>query len=306
MVRPMRVLFCLLLVFGVGCFESWSTESGLDSGAPARDVGPPDAPMDASTLGDGAFRLATWNLEQFPLTSSTVPSVARLVRELDLDVVGVQEIRDRETFETLASALDFEQIVSFGSDGFTRVGFLYDPERIRVSEIDRLFRDDDYAYPRDPIKAQLEVLRADGTVAFDFLFVVVHLKARTDLESQQRRVAAIERLEAWMTEQLEGPEQDIVVVGDFNDLLDDPPDSNVYGPLLEDDRFRFLTAAAVAEGDYTFPRFESFIDHILVTRDALDEYGEGVTAVSHLERTVPRYLVEVSDHLPVVATFALP
>jgi hypothetical protein len=43
-----------------------------------------------------------------------------------------------------------------------------------------------------------------------------------------------------------------------------------------------------------------------VTRDALDEYGEGVTAVSHLERTEPRYLIEVSDHLPVVATFELP
>ncbi len=288
----------MLVLLGT-CFEPGSSP---DAG---RDVGR-DVARDTPPAPEGAFRVGTWNLQQFPRSPRTIDAVTGLARELDFDLVGIQEITDRDAFDALATRLGFEAVVSFGSDGFSRVGFLYDPATVRVSEIEQLFAGDEYGFPRSPVKALVEVLGQDGEVRFDFVFVVVHLKAFGDPESRQRRAAAIVRLEGWMEERLRGPEQDILVVGDFNDLLTDSPATNVYTPLADPTRFRFLTAMAAAAGDYTYPSFESFIDHVLVTTDALDEYGAGTTEVAHFERTEPAYFRDVSDHLPVLSTFLLP
>lgn len=288
-----------MLVLLSACFDAGTApDAGPDVG---RDVA-----RDSPPTPEGAFRVGTWNLQAFPRSPRTVDTVAALARELDFDLVGIQEITDRDAFDALAANLGFDAVVSFGSDGFTRVGFLYDPSSVRVSEIERLFAGDAYAFPRSPVKARVEVLGREGEVRFDFVFVVVHLKALGDAESRQRRAAAIVRLEGWMEEQLLGPEQDILVVGDFNDLLTDSPVTSVFTPLDDPSRFRFLTETGASEGDYSYPSFESFIDHVLVTTDALDEYGAGTTEVAHFERTEPAYFRDVSDHLPVVSTFMLP
>lgn len=289
--------------------EDASTDATLDGGVPdsAFDAGRDSRPTDTRP-DDGLFRVGTWNLQEFPRSGSTISLAAGIIDEQELDLVGIQEITDPEAFDELAASLGYEAIISFGSDGFTRVGFLYDPDVVRVSEIERLFGRDRFTQPRSPIKAVVEVLDDSGEVVFDFIFVVVHLKARGDPESRERRAAAIVQLDDWMREQLEGPEQDIMVVGDYNDALDDAPDTNVYGPFLDAPAdYLFLTEELVEAGDFTFPFFESFIDHILVTTDALDEYGaDGQTEVVHYERELPNYFRDLSDHLPVISTFALP
>ena len=139
--------------------------------------------------------------------------------------------------------------------------------------------------------------------------MVVHLKAKLDSESQGRRRLAIERLDTWIRDQTSpaGSEQDVIVVGDFNDELTDPPEWNVFDPLLgAPDRYRFLTQSAEQSGEHTYLTFDSFLDHILVTFDALIDYGAGTTAVLHLEETVSGYEATISDHRPVVSRFALP
>jgi exonuclease III len=277
------------------------------------DRPPPDAARDAGARlmwpvdeVDG-FRVASWNLEAFPLAPSTIDRVVPLVEAERFDLIGVQEITDPEPFEALADALEgYAHVVSFDR-GFIRVGFLYRPDRVEVTDIDRLFTADNWAFPRAPLKANIRVFDETGETVFDFIFVVVHLKAQIDAESRSRRALAMERLEAWMSEQLAtGDEQDIVVVGDFNDALTDAPAENVFAPVLDrPEQYRFLSMEAEHRGEYSYIPFRVMIDHVLVTTDALDEYGAGATYAWAIDEEDNAYRREISDHRPVIADFRL-
>ena len=48
------------------------------------------------------------------------------------------------------------------------------------------------------------------------------------------------------------------------------------------------------------------IDHVMITSDALDELGDGVTEVLRLDQTIADYQDVFSDHVPVVTRFEIP
>jgi predicted extracellular nuclease len=121
-----------------------------------------------------------------------------------------------------------------------------------------------------------------------------------DAESQDRRSAACLALDAWVRAEIEGgADPDIVILGDYNDKLTDPPEWNVFGPFLDaPEQYSFLTMPLAEAGEHSYIPFESMIDHVLVTGDALDEVGSGATEVLALEETVEDYR-DLSDHRPV-------
>ena len=48
------------------------------------------------------FELASWNIENFPKNDSkTINKVKQIIRDLDVDMYGVQEITDAAAFNTL-------------------------------------------------------------------------------------------------------------------------------------------------------------------------------------------------------------
>jgi endonuclease/exonuclease/phosphatase family metal-dependent hydrolase len=286
---------------GVDAEAGADTAAGADSTV---DDGSSTSPTDdaATPSPTDALRIATWNVEAFPREEETATLVADAITAQGWDLVGVQEIADVAAFDALAEAMpEYEGVRAFEGDGHTRVGLLYRTDRLAVTEIDLLFDDDWYAFPRPVLKVHVAV--RDGE--FDFVFLVVHLKAQLDEESRARRAAAVEALRDWVGEQLvETEEQDYVIVGDFNDQLDDPVEENVFRPFLEaPETFSVLTEPATAADEYSYIPFRSMIDHMVVTTDVLAEYGTGSTEVLHLEREIDGYRRAVSDHRPVVAEF---
>ncbi len=289
-----------LMLVAAGCGDDGAA---TDAGADADDAS--DAAVDAPDTGrppvpEGAFTIGTWNIEQLPKSIYTIDHVVDVVREEEIDLLGVQEIVDPDDFAALAEAAGFEDVITFGSTTL-RVGFMYRPERVEVSEVERLFLDDWWAFPRAVLKARVVDLES----GFDFYFLVVHLKAQIDDESRMRRALAIAALDEWLTSALaSGDERDYVVVGDYNDELTDPPEQNVYGPILDaPERYRFLTLPVEEAGGHSYLPFDVMLDHILVTADVLDEYGSGSTEVLPLERRIMYYEARVSDHRPVIARF---
>ena len=98
-----------------------------------------------------------------------------------------------------------------------------------------------------------------------------------------------------------------MVLWDWNDLLTDPEGENVFRVFLDaPESYTFLTMDAALAGDYTYLPFESLIDHVMITSDALGEYGAGTTDVLELERNYPDYRSLISDHRPVLSRFELP
>jgi len=180
---------------------------------------------------------------------------------------------------------------------------LYRQSTVQLDSVETLFSNDSYAFPRPPLKVHVTCQGVDFTV------VVVHLKALGDADSQARRADAVVKLRAWLDAERARPgaDQDIVVMGDWNDELTDVPPDNIFQPLLDDPTdYRFLTlplAEMASSSGGTYIPFNSFIDQVMMTSDAESEYGAGETLVLKLDQGDSSYESMVSDHRPVLVKF---
>lgn len=270
--------------------------SAARSGAPAGGHGGEGGSAEAHTGNEAT--LLTWNLENFPHSAEASATAAELLGALSPDVAALEEIADADAFDDLLDALPgYDGFLNWDYGAYQRLGLLYRTERVTVLDVETIFRDDWYAFPRPPLTARLAI---DAPTPIDFTVVVVHLKAMLDDESQDRRREGCARLDQWVrAEQLAGEEQDFVLLGDFNDQLTDPAADNVFMPFLgAPDDYRALTLPLAESGMHSYIPYESLIDHVIVTADMLPEVGTGETEVLPLDETVSGYR-ELSDHRPV-------
>jgi endonuclease/exonuclease/phosphatase family metal-dependent hydrolase len=246
----------------------------------------------------------SWNVEQFPLTGETLEEVALQIEELDPDVIGFQEIRDRVAFDALVDRLEeYEAHVGRG-DGFTQVALLTRADRIEIGSVTDLFVDDRSAFPRAPVHAELTARAGSFDVPFDF--TVLHLKALEDSESRERRRDACEALRGLLDDRAGEGAPDAVLVGDWNDRLTDEGQANVFATFLEaPDRFSFTTLPLAEDGQFSFVPSRSFIDHVLVAGSDAATLVPRDTEVVRLDETVPDYVERISDHLPILSRFGL-
>jgi len=247
----------------------------------------------------------TWNLRHFPLTSATEDEVVEILDDLGPDLVGVQEIESATTFHDVVDALDgYEGIL--GHEGDTRVGLAYRSDTFEVASVEHLFDGDWYAFPR-PVLAVTMRLR-DALEPTEVVFVVVHLKAMSGASNEARRRSAIEKLRAWIdAKRTTGPAH-VVVLGDWNDSIDEPEQWNVFTALIDPAAdVELLTSAAAQAGEYSYVPFQKLLDHIVVTDETLDVLVHRSTEVLPLDETWSGdYLEDVSDHRPVRTRFGLP
>ncbi len=255
------------------------------------------------------FEIATWNIENFPKAGTqTVNDVAQIIKDLDLDLIGVQEIASVSSFNQLLKQLPGWQGVlssdTYGNGNYQKTGILYKTDFISVGSIKNILENDGYAFPRPPLEAYVQIKDLDS-VKFDFNLIVLHLKAKGGSDNENRRRAAINELKQFITNEIaKGADPDFVVLGDWNDVLNDPDSLNVFLPLLnEPEMFIFLTAALSGQYSYINNIYKSLIDHIMITKDAQPEYGQGECNVLYLDQEYYSYPNNVSDHRPVMARF---
>jgi exonuclease III len=301
LVRLNALKYCLLILIGglllsAGCGERRVT----DSNSPPADFITPQGK--SSTL-----ELVTWNIENFPQFSSTVETVGRIIRALDVDLYAIQEITDTTAFRALLAELP-EYDGFFSQDeyswGYLKTGVIYKRAVISVSQRRQLFEDDWYAFTRSPLETHV-VAQRNG-MRFDFVLIVMHLKAGGDTEDFNRRRDAVEKLKTYLDEQITySAEKDYIVAGDWNDELDDPAYDNAFLALLNDSpKYQFLTVPLAGQyNSASYPAYGNLIDHILISQDALTEYQGGTTKTLRLDDELSDYLSKVSDHRPVMSAF---
>lgn len=252
-----------------------------------------------------SFDIATWNIEHFPKSRNyTIPYLTQIIRDIDIDLIAIQEIDERTSFLSLIDSLDgYQGYVSLLPDYGLRLGIIYKSDIIAISDPEQIFTDDDWAFPRPPLVTFVTVKKENNTV-FDFILIILHLKAFADPECEERRREACEKLKNYIdTYLLTGAEKDILILGDFNDELDDPPHDNVFQVFLDDSlNYEFLTLPIADEPTY-ISNFGSSIDHLLITNDARNEYDGGLTRVLKIDEEFSHYVDYISDHRPVLARF---
>jgi len=258
---------------------------------------------------DTTLELATWNIQNFPkLGDSTVRRVRSLIRGLDLDIYALQEIEDTLAFIRLLAELSgYSGLYSSDDYGtyYQKTAVIYRNDIVTVTDVEQLFWGND-SFPRPPLKMTVTGRHNHGE--FEFRLIVLHLKAGSGSSDRARRAGACRMLKAYLDSALaQGQEQNWVVVGDWNDLLLDPPDENVFQPFLDDTlNYRFLTWTIAGNQYYSsLVSGAGIFDHLLVTRSVLEEYTGGTTVTLRLDDKLPEYPNVVSDHRPVLATFPI-
>lgn len=258
---------------------------------------------------ESTLEVATWNLKEFPYAGqSTIDTTALLIRDLQLDIIGLNEITDTLAFDSLLARLPgWDGIYAPSYAGpYMKEAIIYRTDQIQLSNIETLFWNFTYEFPRPLLKAYVQAHLPSGY--FDFHLIVLHLKAGSEDSDVSRRIAAMNRLKDYLDQYVPiASDHDWVIIGDYNDNADDPLASNIFRNILDDTtHYRLLTLPLVGNPYWaSYPTFNSLIDHILVTSDCLTEYGAtGQTITIRIGDEYPRYSYIISDHRPVMSQFA--
>lgn len=272
----------------------------VDPGTPP----PPSVIGDVPRLGTGdSFELAAWNIENFPKNrEKSLSMTASIFQQMDLDIIGVEEIADSEAFRELLDKLPaYGSVLSsheYNPGEYQKLGLLYREEQFQYRSHRLLFEGDAYAFPRPPLEVRLR-FRQGSRQGQDLIVIVVHLKASGDQTSRLRREKA-NLILADHVQQLEQAASDVpvAIIGDFNERTTLEAGRLVFQPWLSrPDLYQFYTEPLGAAGDYSFiSPSKPLIDHIISTKDLIFEEVN----IPKLEMIVPNYEPEVSDHLPVV------
>ena len=138
-------------------------------------------------------------------------------------------------------------------------------------------------------------------------FVVINNHYKCCNDGVERRRQASLLLEQYVLDTF--GDTPVIIVGDLNDELTDPPLENVFANFLADTvhwRFADLPIAQGEGGLVSYPGWPSHIDHILITDElfaASEKAGALVEVVplnTYLSGGMSAYYRDLSDHLPVL------
>ena len=257
-----------------------------------------------------------WNIEHFNrnVSDRRVNAVADVVNTMSLDVLGLTEVQ-KEAMDRLIVSLnrqgmsaDYELLdVAGGQD----IAVLFDASTTKVKvrgdiatrhsrRLSKQTPSGRSAFPRKPFFVECTVQDDTGRSA-KFLMIVVHLKAFGDATSRSRRRLAAQMLAEIIDDIREQEGIQIVLGGDFNEKLD----NDVLGAITGSPDLFSLTLDDATSGDraaisFVGDRHRSLIDHIVVSRDVqMGDVSGDDAAIVRLDRNMPDFADDVSDHVPV-------
>ena len=255
----------------------------------------------ASTTAD----VTAWNLAGFnAIPRDRATRFARVIANMDPEVIGLVELNpDRMAAEVVAELNELgpcypRKILDQSAN--QNVAILHKCE-VEVSN-PRFIAGSDLG--RSGLR---EALVADVRMGdFDFLLLVLHLKAsrsasdRTDRTNQNQIIAAFLANE---------PELDVVVVGDFN-MIPGEDDAN-FDAMAPNNELRFLAREDFpTQGTHiTSGGIGNHLDGYAVANPDTAEYVEGSLRVIEAHRdlglSVTEFRSQVADHLPLMARFRI-
>lgn len=234
-----------------------------------------------------------------------IQAVAQVIRAIDAPLLGLQEIGDAAMMDRLVAHLPGYRYVLGTSGRAQHCALLWDSHRAAVG------RASEWPDINDGLEKSEGTLRAPLVATarvgnFDFLFVVVHLKAMFDERSVRMRRVQTQRLRARLDEWARAqPDKDVIMVGDFNDFADSTALQQITGGRRQN--VGLVNAGArLPSQAVTYLSPAGRIDHVLIASPAVSQgewTGDAFTYPKPRGADRRRYEQSVSDHLPTWATF---
>jgi len=296
--KQIQTLLLLLMILGVA--QSWGqTFEELEFGT------------------DTTFEVVTWNIEWFPKNGqTTVDYVSQIIEALDVDLIAMQELDDRDMFDQMMVSL-VDYVGYYESGWFAGLAYIYKPDVIEINDIYEIFTTEEYwgAFPRSPMVMDL-VYNGEN------LFVINNhykccgdgvLDYGNDSDEEYRRYVANELLKQYIDVYL--PDSKVIVLGDLNDILTDAVANNVFQMILDDTENYLFADLEIEQGNssnWSYPTWPSHLDHILITNELFGVLENDSSAIStikvdeHFPGGWGGYDGAVSDHRPVAMRLDFP
>jgi len=257
---------------------------------------------------DETFEVITWNIEWFPKNSQiTVDYVIQIIQALDVDILAIQEVDDTDMFHQMLNGLsDYTGYLE--SEWFAGLAYIYKTDIIEINEIYEIYTTSPYwsAFPRSPMVMDLNFIGEN-------IFIINnHFKCCGDGimnvddlgDEETRRYTASNLLKEYIDTNL--PNENVIVLGDLNDILTDALENNVFQMFINDSENYLFSDMEIAENssaDWSYPTWPSHLDHILITNELFDELDNSdvqtIKIDEYLEGGWNEYDQNISDHRPV-------
>ncbi len=249
------------------------------------------------------LEIVTWNCEFFPKSDyETIIALAEVIKQMNLDLIGFQEIRKRGWFDDLMRYLpEYDYAIAMQSS-FMDNAFIFKKDKLTLLNQYEPFSDNDYNFAgRPPLQCDF-LYESDGK---SIMFSVINLHFKCCDSGLLRRKRASEMLYNY-TDNLYNKNNNIVILGDWNDDLNDNDGEHCFDPFLKDNRMYFANDKIIKdESQVSYPKepFRSFLDHILITEEFLNSntnYRVMTIPIDDYMGGFDVYEKYISDHMPVM------
>ncbi|MBT6995679.1 hypothetical protein HN865_00250 [Candidatus Woesearchaeota archaeon] len=272
------IILATLIIGGCGQSITRNPEPIPDTGIQELVYGTPET-----------LEVLTWNLQTFPKHEDTIPYLSQIIPNLDIDIIALQEMQS--SFQTLLDNLPgYEGIKPNSASYSLDLAFLYNPEIITINNTYEIFQSNWYAFPRSPLIIEAEYNSIPITIINN------HFKCCGGEENENRRTQASELLEDYIQENLS--DKNVIVLGDLNDDLE-----FFQNFINSPEEYKFADyEISLDQSQWSYPRYPSHIDHILITNELFQNEQETKTLKIEdlLEDSWSEYYTILSDHRPVV------
>jgi endonuclease/exonuclease/phosphatase family metal-dependent hydrolase len=263
----------------------------------------------------GSLDVATWNLEWFGSTREgpsdealQLAGVHAVVAGLDMDLFAVVEVASADHFAEMLDGLPYEGLLAndpsvdgggYYGPGEQKVGIIYRPEEFELITARTILRGSTWAFAGRP-PLEVEFRRGDQTL----YVVVLHAKAQGAFDDWQRRRDGALALAGYLDS--ERAADDLLVIGDYNDDLDQSIRSSSPSPYADLAADHFFATRALSDANVPTTTFGHLpIDHALAGGALAAAYRDGSAEVFPADDYIDDYARTTSDHFPVLMRFDL-
>lgn len=316
--------------------SGWSSDIAIDN------ISVKSGTTSGGGTDNGPLHAVTWNIEWFgnpssgPSPESTQKErVKGIIRAIDADVYAVQEIANESLMTELINELPeyswvFSTFVSGGNNtpgSSQKLGFIYKTSRVTrvasqalLTNLHPLYNGGSSGAISDYPTGSPSQFWASGRMPYMLTadvniggtnqrvyFINIHAKASGGTTNQNRRRYDAQKLKDYIDGTL--GTRNVILLGDYNDQMDFSAspyniyfNDNVSSPGSDGEYYNALTRQLDINGENTFVTSSSFLDHITITDELVDNYTSGSVKV-HDEVVTSDFTSRTSDHIPVSAKF---
>lgn len=274
--------------------------------------------MNNLTFGtDSTLEIVTWNIEWFPKNgNNTADSVTKIIKALDADIIGFQEIDDTALFRQVISNIPGYKF-HIAPGRFGGLAYANKTNSVFAKKVYKIYDSPTYYNPLPRAPLVMELLYKGE----EYVVINNHYKCCGDgsldlsnsSDEEARRYEASTLIKAYIDSNFATSK--VLVIGDLNDVITDSYQHNVFRMFFEDaENYKFADDAIAKSPstEWSYPSWPSHIDHILITNELFEDFAlpnstcQTIKVDEFMSGGFSSYDKYVSDHRPVGIKLASP